>query len=109
MGGIVSLSFEAGGATTFADTRLISPAQNSVVSTFAFTVSPAAMPNQTITLEALAVDAAGNTATKAQVILPVADQIPPVVTLDTQTGIHDVSPGQQVAVIVDAGDETAEA
>jgi 5-hydroxyisourate hydrolase-like protein (transthyretin family) len=105
-GGIVSVSFEVSGATVYSETRAISPAPASVASTFNFTVSRAALPADTVIMQAVAVDQAGNSTTSAQVILPVADTIPPnVITLETETGSLEVTPGQQVGIIVGATDE----
>lgn len=106
LGGIESLSFEVTGATTYSETRSISPAQAVVAATFNFTVSQAALPTDALIMQAVAVDQAGNSTTSAQVILPVADTIPPnVVTLETETGSLEVTPGQQVGIIVGATDE----
>ena len=105
IGGIASVTFEASGATVYSDTRVISPARASVASTFTFTVSQAASPTQNITLEAIAYDAAGNSSTRAQVVLPIADLIPPVVSIETATGFHEASPGQIVTIVADASDE----
>jgi len=77
-----------------------------VAATFNFTVSQAALPTDTLIMRAVAVDQAENSTTSAQVILPVADTIPPnLVTLETETGSLEVTPGQQVGIIVGATDE----
>ena len=59
-----------------------------------------------LTLDATATDAAGNTATAARVLLPIADLNPPTLRLRTTTGALDIVPGSSVTVFADGEDET---
>ena len=106
VGGIASLTFQVSGASTYVETRDISPAQDSVASTFTFTVSQSATPTETVVMAATAVDRAGNIAQAPSVILPVADMVPPtIVSMATETGSFSMVPGETVTIIVEAADE----
>ena len=104
LGGISSVTFTAGGAAAYSETRQISSASSSVSVTFSFAVPATAAAPDDVILEALAVDRSGNESTRAQVILPVADLIAPVVSLETDT--LEVSPGDIVHIVATATDET---
>jgi len=105
-GGIASITFQVSGASTVTETRDISPAQDSVASTFTFTVSPSATPPETVIMQATAVDQAGNSAQAPSVILPVADSVPPtIVSMATESGSSTMVPGETVTIIVEATDE----
>jgi hypothetical protein len=105
-GGIASITFQVSGASTFTETRDISPAQDSVASTFVFTVSPSATPPETVVMRATAVDQAGNSAQAPSVILPVADMVPPaIISMATESGSSTMVPGETVTIIVAAADE----
>ena len=107
-GGIASITFQVSGASTFTETRAISPVQDSVASTFTFTVSPSATPPETVVMQATAVDQAGNSAHAPSVILPVADRMPPtIISMATETGSSTMVPGETVTIIVEAADEIA--
>jgi len=105
LGGISSVTLSVSGAVVLSETRPISPAQDSVVTTFTFTIPATAGPLDRVILEATAVDQAGNSSTTPRVLLPVADTIPPTVTLSTETGGLEVLPGQGIRVIARATDE----
>lgn len=105
-GGIASITFQVSGASTFTETRAISPVQDSVASTFTFTVSPSATPPETVVMQATAVDQAGNSAQAPSVILPVADRVPPtIISMATESGSSTMVPGETVTIIVEAADE----
>ncbi len=107
LGGIRSIMFTTGGVLVTSETRTVTPAQNSVATTFAFTVPPGARPGDTLTLDAIATDAAGNTAAAARVLLPIADLAPPTLQLRTAPGQSTLTPGTAANLIVTAEDETA--
>ena len=105
-GGITSITFQVSGASTFTETRNISPAQDSVASTFAFTISSSATPPETVVMQATAVDQAGNSSQAPSVILPVADRVPPtIISMVTESGSSTMVPGEAVTIIVEAADE----
>ena len=106
-GGITSIRFTIGGLLTSVQTRPIDPAQNSVAASFAIQVPPNAQPGQTLTLDAVAIDRAGNQGAAARVILPVADTVAPTVRLTTASGNTEIVRGQPVTVFADAEDEMA--
>lgn len=105
LGGVAQLEFRVSGGTVLSETRLIDPALNSVATTFTFTVSPAAGPKDTINLDVVAVDKAGNRTSAPQVVLPVADTKAPLVTLRTVNGSTEMIAGQQMTIVVEANDE----
>lgn len=106
LGGIANVTFVAGGLVVRTDSRPIAPPQNSVVTSFTVTVPSTATPGQTLTLDALATDRAGNIGTAARVILPIADTVAPTAALHTSTGSLVVAPGQTVSIVVDGEDES---
>ena len=106
LGRIASITFTTGGVLASTQTRTVSPAQSAVVTSFAFTVPPSAHAGDTLTLDAIAVDAAGNSASAARVLLPIADLNPPTLQLRTPTGALEIVPGSSVSVIAQADDET---
>ena len=106
LGGIASITFTTGGVLASTQTRTVSPAQSAVVTSFAFTVPASAHAGDTLTLDAIAVDAAGNSASAARVLLPIADLNPPTLQLHTPTGSLEIVPGSSVSVIAQADDET---
>ena len=106
LGGIAALTFTTGGILAGTETRPVTPALNSVVTTFAFTVPATAHAGDTLTLDAIATDAAGNATSAARVLLPIADLHPPTLHLRTTTGNLTVVPGATVTVIADGDDET---
>ena len=105
VGRIASVAFTASGIVTSTETRPVDPAQASVVTSFTVTIPSTAQPGQTLTLGATATDAAGNSASAAQVVLTVADTTPPSVTIAPQGQSFNAVPGQPVNVIVTAEDE----
>ncbi|HEY6871526.1 MAG TPA: carboxypeptidase regulatory-like domain-containing protein [Geobacteraceae bacterium] len=105
LGGIASLEFRVSGATVYTENRTIDPALNTVATSFTFTVSAVAGPQDTVKLDVTAVDKAGNRTAAAQVVLPVADLKPPQVTLRTLNGTSEMVPGEQVTLVADATDE----
>ncbi len=106
LGGIASITFTTSGAVAGSDTRTIAPVQNSVAAAFAFTVPATARAGDTVTLDATAVDAAGNTTSAARVILPIADRSGPTLRLRTANGGADVLPGTTLAIVAEGEDET---
>lgn len=104
-GGISALNFSVSGAALYNDTRTIDPAQSAVVTSFSFTVPGSAGPTDTVRLSVQAVDAASNNASAPVVVLPVADMVPPVVSVRSASGSTQVLSGKSVVVVVDATDE----
>ncbi len=105
LGGVASLEFRVSGGTVYSENRIIDPALNAVATTFTFTVSLAASPLETVNLDVVAVDKAGNRTSAGQVKLAVSDTRGPQVTLRTLTGSTEMAPGQQLTVVVEASDE----
>ena len=89
------------------ETRVLDPARSPVLTSFTFTVPTTARSGDSVRLDATATDKAGNTTSAAQVILPVADNVLPTVTLRTSDGKLEIVPGQTFTVIADAEDEIA--
>ncbi|NOZ69601.1 MAG: hypothetical protein GXP46_10270, partial [Deferribacteres bacterium] len=104
-GRISGVTFDVTGAAVYHESRDITPAQGSLVTSFTFTISPSVRPGDTITLKATVRDEAGLETTSSGVIISVADTIPPVVDLRTETGSIYVSPGEVVNIIAAATDE----
>ena len=100
-----TIGFTASGAAVFNETRTVTPAQDSVVTSFTFTVPPNAQPGQTVTLDAVATDRAGNSGHAAHVVLPVADRNRPTLVLQTAGGAAAAVPGRSVDIVAIAQDE----
>ncbi|HEX4915064.1 MAG TPA: carboxypeptidase regulatory-like domain-containing protein, partial [Vicinamibacterales bacterium] len=107
VGGVVSLTFTVGGLVTSTESRTIDPAQNSVAAAFSIQVPATAKPGQTLTLDAVATDRAGNKAAAPRVILPVADTIAPTVKLATENGSLEMVRGRPLTILADAEDGIA--
>jgi hypothetical protein len=107
LGGITSVTFTVGGILTSVQTRLLDPAQSSVAASFSIQVPQNARPGDSLTLDAVAVDRAGNQGAAARVLLPVADTVPPTVHLTTDTGSTEIARGRPFTVFADADDEIA--
>ena len=106
-GGISSVVFTVGGVVSRTETRLVDPAQAAVAASFSIQVPQSAQPGQSLTLDAVAVDRAGNRGTAARVILPIADTVAPTIRLTTSTGSLELVRGQPVTIFADADDEMA--
>ena len=106
-GGIASVVFTVGGVVSRTETRLVDPAQPAVAASFSIQVPQTAQPGQSLTLDAVAVDRAGNRGTAARVILPIADTVAPTVRLTTSTGSLQLVRGEPVTIFADADDEMA--
>lgn len=106
IGGVARVGFTASGAASTTETRDVSPAQNSVATSFTFTVSSSAQPNDLVFLDAFAEDRAGNRADASRVVLAMADAVPPTVTLRPADGRFDFVPGRPFSLIAEATDET---
>jgi hypothetical protein len=105
-GAVRAVTFKAGGVTTSTQTRTIDPPQSSIVTSFTVTVPPGAAPPQSLTLDASAEDRAGNVGSATRVILPVGDNVAPIVTGSrTGTGRLQIVRGRSVTVVVDAEDD----
>ena len=104
-GKVASIGFTATGAAVASETRTIAPAQASVAASFTFTVDPGAGPTDRVFLDAFAIDVAGNRAEAGRIILPIADAVPPTVTLRTSNGRLDMVPGRSFSIVTDADDE----
>jgi hypothetical protein len=106
VGGITSVTFKAGGAAALNQTRPVDPPQTSIVTSFTFTVSGAALPPDSVTIDVSAVDRAGNAGVAPRAILPVADNVAPIVaSLRTASGALQIVPGTAVEVVVTATDD----
>lgn len=105
LGGVASLEFRVSGGTVYSETRLIVPELSSVATSFTFTVSQSVGPLDTVNLDVVAVDKAGNRTSAPQVVLPVADLTPPRTSVRTLSGSTEMVPGQQMTIVVEATDE----
>jgi hypothetical protein len=74
---------------------------------FTFVVPDSVTTGQTLTLQAYAIDQAGNEGRAPTILLPVADHQTPLVTLQTETGRLEVDRGETVYVVVSATDNIA--
>ena len=107
-GQVAQIGFGAAGAgVAKAELRPVSPAQASVTTSFSFDVPAGAQSNEQITVSAYAIDVAGNRTDAAQKVLPVADGVPPTVTLRTSSGSLHMVPGTTVSIVVDGTDDLA--
>ena len=105
-GSVKSITFKATGVAVLTQTRIIDPAQTSIVTSFTVQVPAGAKPPQSLTLDATAEDRAGNVGAAARVVLPVADNVAPTVTaIRTDTGRLQIVRGRSVTVVVDAEDD----
>ncbi|MCU0256338.1 MAG: Ig-like domain-containing protein, partial [Vicinamibacterales bacterium] len=104
-GGVRSVTFRATGAAGADETRTIDPALSEAAVAFTLSIPAAAAAGQTISLDATATDAAGNTGTAARLALAVADQAPPRLTLTTGNGRLEAVPGTALTIVADAEDE----
>ena len=104
-GGIAALEFRVSGGTVYSENRSVDPALPAVATSFSFTVSAAASALETVKLDVVAIDRAGNRGSAHQVVLPVADTNKPLVTLRTLSGSTEMVPGQQLTVVVEGSDE----
>lgn len=105
VGGVTSITFAANG-TAFIDGRTISPAQQNAAATFTWTVPATFTSRDSVRLEARAVDSAGNSSDAPAIVLPVADTVPPKITIRTANDSSDMIPGQPLSIIVSAEDDT---
>ncbi len=104
-GGVKALTLRATGAATADEARAIDPALVDVATAFAVDVPASATAGQVITLSASATDVSNNSANAGQLVLTIADQQAPRLTLRTSTGRLEAVPGTQLVVIADADDE----
>ncbi|HIJ94565.1 MAG TPA: hypothetical protein HPP94_02280 [Desulfuromonadales bacterium] len=104
LGGIKQVSFRVNGGTP--EVRDITPPQNSVAATFSYTVPANFTSQDTVHLEATAIDVANNSAAAPAVVLSVADTTAPQVTLHTVGNTSFIVPGHTVTIVVDAQDDT---
>ncbi|MCU1383321.1 MAG: LamG domain protein jellyroll fold domain protein [Acidobacteria bacterium] len=105
-GAVRAITFKAGGVAILTQTRVVDPAQTSVAASFTLTIPAGAHPPDSLTLDATAIDRAGNVGIAARVILPVADTAPPSVTsIRTSTGKLQITAGSTVTVLADASDD----
>jgi len=104
LGGVSTISFSASGAAVFSDSRPLDGAPANALVSFSVQVPANAVPGQNVTLNATAVDKAGNIGTAATIDLPVADTVPPTVALRTDAGATFIVPSRAFTVIADASD-----
>ncbi|MEN3340225.1 MAG: large repetitive protein, partial [Acidobacteriota bacterium] len=105
-GRVKSLTFRATGVAAVTETRTSDSGQTSMAASFVVQVTAGAKPGEVLFLDATAEDLAGNIGTAARVVLPVADNVPPVITsLHTDSGRLQVVPGRSVTVVVEAEDD----
>jgi hypothetical protein len=105
LGGIKQISFRVNGGIP--ELRDITPPQNSVATTFNYTVPANFTSQNTVRLEATATDMVGNSAAAPAVVLPLADTVAPQVALHTAGNASTIVPGRTVTIVVDAQDDTA--
>jgi hypothetical protein len=87
--------------------RAVDPARSLVATSFQFTVPVNASSTDAVTLQAFALDVAGNRGNSAQTTLPVADKIAPTVSVRTLSGSLDVIRGVAAQIVVEAVDDVA--
>lgn len=104
VGGVARLSFRANGALV--DDRAIAPAMNNTAATFNWTVPAGFTTQDLVRLEVTAYDAAGNSADAPSVILPIADTMPPQVSIRTANNSTEMYPGQPLTIVVTAQDDS---
>jgi hypothetical protein len=103
-GGVAGISLQATGAATAAESRVVDPPLASGATTFQVAVPADAQPNQTISVTARAIDAAGNTKQTDPVVLVVRDASPPAVTVTTADGATQAVRGRTLTIAVSATD-----
>ena len=99
--GVVSIHVQAG--EFIDDTRAISAAVN-VTEVFNFTIPEDTAPGTSITVNAFAGDAAGNTSETAFLVLTVVDNTAPVVTITSPETGSEVAPGESFEIHISAID-----
>jgi hypothetical protein len=104
-GGIATISFQATGAASAAESRGVTPPITNAATSFQFAVPAGAVPNQTISLTAQASDTAGNTRQTDPLVLVVRDASPPAVTVATADGATQAVRGRTVTILVSATDD----
>ncbi|HEY5514616.1 MAG TPA: Ig-like domain-containing protein, partial [Pengzhenrongella sp.] len=104
-GGVATIGFATSGVTMRSEQRQVAPAQNSVATSFQFTVPANATSTDRVVLSAFAIDASSNRTDAAQVTLPVADRQPPTVSLHTASGSLTMVPGATVSIVVSGNDD----
>jgi hypothetical protein len=103
-GKVASVTLNASGAATFAETRVLSPALGTAQVTFQITVPTGAVAPQILTLSASAQDVAGNTAPTSVLTLALRDTVSPVVSVAVKDGATTVARGRSIVVAVSAAD-----
>ncbi|MCU0255404.1 MAG: Ig-like domain-containing protein, partial [Vicinamibacterales bacterium] len=105
-GGVSSIGVSVSGAAALSQTREVAPAQPTVVSSFTFTVSPDATPADRVTIDGFATDASGNSGTAVRLVVEIADQSPPTVTLAVAGGAAaTLVPGRATTLVAEADDD----
>jgi hypothetical protein len=104
---LAQVLFSAVGAATVSTTQPIASGQSTFTGTFSVPIPSSAVSGSSVTIQAAAVDAAGNQSNVATITLPVRDGIRPTLTVLTPVNNAQVLPGQSVAVTFDAGDDVA--
>jgi hypothetical protein len=92
-GGVAQISLQASGTTTFAESRPITPPQQSITQVFAVPFATLPPTGGSLTLSASSRDGAGNQATAATVTVSVLDVVAPqVVLVSPATGAVEIEP-----------------
>jgi hypothetical protein len=105
--GISAIRFRCQGASTQQQTVPINPAATSAAAEFEVPVPASAQNGSTLSVFALAMDAAGNTSSELSLTLLVGDLEPPaVIILSPSDGVL-VSPGENLTLAVQATDDVA--
>ena len=105
-GGVSSVGVSIGGAAVLSQTRPVSPAQATVATSFTFTVSPDAKPTDVVAIDGFATDVSGNSGVTVRLLVNVADQVPPTVTLGVAGGgAATLVPGRATMLVAEADDE----
>ncbi|MEQ1871798.1 MAG: carboxypeptidase-like regulatory domain-containing protein, partial [Vicinamibacterales bacterium] len=105
--GIAQIGFAVSGITVSSETRAVTPVRSPVATSFEFVVPAGATSTDRVFLDAFAIDGAGNRQDAARLIVPVADQQPPTVTLHTSNFLTTMAPGSVVQMVVDGSDDLA--
>ncbi len=106
VGGVASVGVTVGGAAALSQAQPVAPAQPSVAASFTFTVSPTASPTDQVTIDGFATDQAGNTGVAVRLVIGVADQVPPAVTLRVAGGgAPTLVPGRSTTLLAEGDDE----
>ena len=104
-GGVARIGFSTTGVVVRNEQRDVAPPQPSAATSFQFTVPGNAQSTDRVILNAFALDASSNRTDAAQIILPLADNVAPTVTVRAADGTPDMVPGAPVSIVVEGEDD----